>query len=59
MTGRTIANAGKTDNASRTPGKQKGSNCQASQLSKHICKRNRSYKHRDYPAWCSSHNGKK
>jgi len=37
---------------SQTPGKNKGENCQASAQDKYFCKRNRSWKRKDYGAWC-------
>ena len=60
MTGRTIAKALKKlhgKEPSRTPGKDKGANCKASARSKYMCKRNRSYKHRDYTLWCALKHG--
>jgi len=42
--------------ASRTPGKAKGERCQADAMDKFFCRRNRSYKHREYGAWCEKVN---
>ena len=57
--GRTIARAKKKGVPSRTPGKQKGLNCQATSLDKYIAKHNRSYKHPAYAAWCAKKKGHK
>ena len=37
---------------SQTSGSIKGENCKASYMDKYMAKSSRSYKHKDYPAWC-------
>lgn len=39
--------------ANSVSGKSKGENCQASSRDKYFARRNRSYKHRGYLAWCA------
>ena len=43
----------KKNKGSQTPGSQKGDSCKASPLDRYMAKSGRSYKHPEYPAWCS------
>lgn len=45
--------------SSETPGKTKGSNCQAMPKDKVFAKRNRSYKMKGYKDWCRRMDAKK
>lgn len=42
---------------SQTPGSTKGDNCQATGLDRLMAKRNRSWKHPLYAAWCRKKRG--
>lgn len=49
----------KVKKASRTPGKSKNENCQATYLDKYFAARNRSYKNPEYSVWCKRKTGSK
>lgn len=44
----------KKNQGSQTPGKQKNTNCQATDKERFFAKRGRAYKHKEYNSWLDS-----